>query len=113
NVTMTITLPTSIDVSTMVVFFYAFNMSGMNDWSEAPPDFYANYVTIDAGTNSIIIKMEPFMFNKGIISAMAYMTGEEGEEEIIEEIPGYDLYLISFLVIIASALLIRKIRKKR
>jgi hypothetical protein len=113
NVTMTITLPTSIDVSTMVVFFYAFNMSGMNDWSEAPPDFYANYVTINAGTNSIIIKMEPFMFNKGIISAMAYMTGEEGEEEIIEEIPGYNLYLISFLIIIASALLIRKIRKKR
>ena len=106
---MTITLPTSMYVSTMILFFYAINMSGTHEWDEAPPDFYVDSVTIDVGTNSLIIEMDSSMITKGVISAMAYMTGEE----VLEEIPGYDLYLISFLIIIASAILIRKIRKKR
>ncbi|MHA2392549.1 MAG: hypothetical protein ACXAEX_11455, partial [Promethearchaeota archaeon] len=109
NVTMTIVLPTSIDVTEMILFFYAFNMSGTLEWDAAPPDFYVDYVTFDNATNSIIIKMEPFMFTKGIISALAYIT----TEELLGEIPGYDLFLLSLMIVIVSGLIARKIRKKK
>lgn len=109
NVTMTITLPSSIDVNEMILFFYAFNMSGTYEWDPAPPDFYLNSVTFVNATNSIIIEMEPFMFQRGIISAMAYMT----PEEVLGEIPGYDLFLLSLMVVIVSGFIIRKIRKQK
>jgi hypothetical protein len=72
NVTMTVTLPLSINVSEMIFYFYAYNMSGTLEWDAAPPDFYDDYVTFLHTTNSIILKMEPFTFNRGILSAMAY-----------------------------------------
>ncbi|MEE9574159.1 MAG: hypothetical protein V3W20_13980, partial [Candidatus Neomarinimicrobiota bacterium] len=109
NVTMTITLPPSIDVNKMVFFFYAFNMSGTLEWDPAPPDFYINSVNIDNATNSIIIEMEPIMLSKGIISAMAYTS----IEEILQEIPGYDLFLMSLMIIIVSSLVIKKVRRKK
>jgi hypothetical protein len=109
NVTMTIHLPSSIDIDEMILFFYAFNMSGTHQWDPAPPDFYADYVTFDNATNSIIIKMEPFMFNKGILSVLAYVT----IEEVLNEIPGYDLFMISLMMIIVSSLIVKKIRKKK
>jgi len=108
NITMTIILPLTIDVDKMVFFFYAFNMSGTLEWDAAPPEFYVDSVTLDNATNSVIIIMEPFMFAKGILSAMAYMT----IEEVLAEIPGYDLFLMSLMVVIVSSLIIKKIRKK-
>jgi len=72
NITMTVTLPLSIDIDEIILFLYAFNMSGSMNWDSAPPEFYANYVTFDNLTNSMIYKMEPNMFFKGIMSAMSY-----------------------------------------
>ena len=108
NITITITLPSSIDVDNIVLYLYAYNMSGTLDWDEAPPEFYDNYVTINSLTNSIIYKMEPEMFFKGIISTMSYKTIEEAAEEI----PGYNVFFLSMMIIIVSGLVIRKIRKK-
>jgi hypothetical protein len=108
NITMTITLPSSIDVTNIIPLFYAFNMSGTLEWDEAPPDFYDDYVTLDATTNSIILEMDPSMFSRGIISGLSYLL----ISEVLEEIPGYNIFLVSFLVIIVSALIIRKRRKK-
>lgn len=107
NITTTVTLPTSIDVDDIIIYLYAYNMSGTLEWDEAPPEFYNNYVTIDSLTNSIIYKMEPSMFLKGIISTMSYklITAEE-------EIPGYSLFFLSLMIIIVSGLVIRKVRKK-
>ena len=112
NITMTITLPPSIDVSNMVFFFYAFIMNGTYEWDAAPPDFYVDYVTFNNATNQIIIKMEPFMFSNGFMSAMAYLTIEE-VEEVLQEIPGYDMFLMSLMLIIVSSLIIKKVRKKK
>ncbi|MFW9822492.1 MAG: hypothetical protein ACFFE4_06135 [Candidatus Thorarchaeota archaeon] len=109
NVTMTIVLPPSIDLDKMVFLFYAFNMSGMHDWEPAPPDFYVNSVTYLNATNTIIIEMEPFMFFRGIVSAMAYVP----IEDIVAEIPGYDLFLLSLMIIIVSSLIIKKVRKEK
>jgi len=110
NITMTVTLPSSIDINKMLFFFYAFNMSGTLEWDAAPPDFYVDYVTFNNATNQIIIKMEPFMFSTGILSAMAYMTIEDA---LAAEIPGYDLFLMSLMIVIVSSLIIKKIRKKK
>ncbi|MHA2269918.1 MAG: Loki-CTERM sorting domain-containing protein [Promethearchaeota archaeon] len=110
NITMTIILPSSIDVSKMIFYFYAYNMSGSYNWDAAPPEFYVNSVTFDDVTNSIIIEMEPFIFFKGIMSAMAYETIADA---LGGEIPGYDLFLMSLMVIIASGLIIKKVRKKK
>ncbi|MFX1453911.1 MAG: hypothetical protein ACFFDB_00915 [Promethearchaeota archaeon] len=74
NITMTITLPPSINVSEMIFFFYAYNMSGSYNWDAPPPEFYLNSVTFDTITNSIIIEMEPFMFYRGIVSGIAYVS---------------------------------------
>jgi hypothetical protein len=109
NITMTIILPPSIDLDEMVFLFYAFNMSGTLEWDAAPPEFYTNSVTYLNATNTIIIEMEPFMFSKGILSAMAYIS----IEDLVAEIPGYDLFLMSLMVVIVSSLIIKKIRKKK
>ncbi|MHA1986007.1 MAG: Loki-CTERM sorting domain-containing protein [Promethearchaeota archaeon] len=109
NITMTITLPSSIDINKMLFFFYAYNMSGSLQWDAAPPEFYVDNVTFNNATNQIIIEMEPFMFAKGIMSAMAYIT----REDALAEIPGYDLFLMSLMIIIVSSLIIKKVRKKK
>ena len=107
NVTMTIILPPSMDLSTMEVIFYAYNMSGTEEWDPAPPDFYIDSVTYNYAENTIILEMPTFPF--GLISAMAYIdTGDGGFE-----IPGYDIFLVSFLVIIISGIVVKKIRKKK
>ncbi len=108
NITMTLTLPSSINVTNIIPLFYAYNMSGSLDWSGAPSSFYDESVILDAATNSIILHMNKTMFSKGIISGLSYVL----IEEVLQEIPGYDIFLMSFLVIIVSALIIRKRRKK-
>ncbi|MFW9874715.1 MAG: hypothetical protein ACFFG0_16530 [Candidatus Thorarchaeota archaeon] len=107
NITMTITLPTTIDVNNVVLFFYAFNMSGTEDWEGAPPEFYIDSVTFDGATNSVILNFEAW--EGGVISAMSYMT----IEEVLEEIPGYNVFLLSLMIIIVSGLVIRKGYRKK
>ncbi|MFW9999135.1 MAG: hypothetical protein ACFE88_03380 [Candidatus Hermodarchaeota archaeon] len=107
NITMTIILPPSIDLSTIGFFFYAYNMSGSDKWDPAPPEFYLTSVTYNFASNSIIIEMPPFPF--GLISAMAYIDSEE----LPGEIPGYNIFLISLMIVAISGILIRKIRKNK
>ncbi|MBA7525464.1 hypothetical protein ES705_17615 [subsurface metagenome] len=109
NITMTITLPTSIDLSEMIFFFYAFNMSGTLEWDSPPPEFYIDSVTYNFVTNTITIEMPAW--DRGIISAMAYFTIED-IPDTVEEIPGYNIFFISLLIIITSGIVIRKVRKK-
>jgi hypothetical protein len=117
NITITITFPSSIDIDEIIFYFYAYNMSGTLEWDEAPPEYYDNYVTFNSLTNSITYLMEPEWYSAqrlmqngslGFISAIAYKTIEEA----LEEIPGYNLFFLSMMIIIVSGLVIRKIRKK-
>lgn len=106
NITMTITLPPSIDLSTVGFFFFAYNMSGTEEWDSPPPEFYIDSVTYNFAANSIEIEMQSFPF--GLISAMAFIDSED----LPPEIPGYDLFLMSLLIIMVSGILVKKIRKK-
>lgn len=107
NITMTITLPTSIVLNSVLFIFYAFNMSGTLKWDAAPPEFYQYGVSYNYLTNSITIEMPAYFLANGIISAMAYFS-----EEFPPEIPGYDIFLISMLLIITSAVLLKTKRKR-
>jgi len=109
NITMTITLPTSIDLSEMIFFFYAFNMSGTLEWDSPPPEFYIDSVTYNFLTNTITLEMPAW--DRSIISAMAYFPIED-IPDTVEEIPGYNIFFISLLIIISSGIVIRKVRKK-
>lgn len=68
--TMTFTIPSSIDLLENDIFFFAFNISGTNEWDEAPPDFYDtivyNYVVNSLTLNSTVLGP------MGIMSAMSY-----------------------------------------
>jgi len=70
NITMTITLPLSIDLSVIAVHFFAFNMSGTETWDEAPPDFYSTII-YNYETNSFTLET-PAWGPLGVISAMSY-----------------------------------------
>jgi len=107
NITMTIHLPTTIDLTNVIFFFYAFNMSGTEEWDSPPPDFYLNQVTYNFVQNTITIIMEPF--DRGVISAMAFI---DLEAEAPVEIPGYNIFFLSMMILIVSGLVIRKVRKK-
>jgi hypothetical protein len=108
NITMTIHIPSSIDISRDIFYFYAFNMSGTEEWDSPPPEFYLNSVTYNFVQNTITINMEPW--DRGVLSVMAFMSVEEA---LPEEIPGYDLFLLSLMIIIVSGLVIRKVRRKK
>ncbi len=71
NMTMIITLPLSIDLDDIELIFIAFNMSGTDQWDEAPPEFY-DYVIYDYGSNSITIEIT--VWESCVISAIAYIT---------------------------------------
>ena len=107
NITMTITLPSTIDLSKVAFFFYAYNMSGTEEWDSPPPEFYIDSVTYNFVANSITIEMPPLPF--GLISAMAYIDSEN----LPDEIPGYDLFLMSLLIVLVSGIVVKKMRKKR
>ncbi|MFW9902160.1 MAG: hypothetical protein ACFFDY_12920, partial [Candidatus Thorarchaeota archaeon] len=107
NVTMTMIIPSSIDLSTVGFFFYAYNMSGTEQWDPAPPEFYATSVIYNLVANTITIQMPTFPF--GLISAMAYLDSED----LPPEIPGYDLFFLSLAIITVSAILVKKIHKKK
>ncbi|MFX1374300.1 MAG: hypothetical protein ACFFA0_00670 [Promethearchaeota archaeon] len=107
NITMTLTLPSSLDLDTMIFIFYAFNMSGTEQWDPAPPEFYLYSVTYNFAANTITINMEAW--DRGVLSVMAYLT----EADKPEEIPGYNIFFISLLIIITSGLILKKVRKNR
>ncbi len=110
NISMTVTLPPSLDLSTLDIFLYAWNMGGTSEWDEPPPDFWLS-VTFNYAANSVTFEFptdSPF----AVISAMSYnVRGDQGEGE--PEIPGFDLYLISLMIIVISAIVIkRKLKRK-
>jgi len=105
NITMTMTLPSSIDLNNIELRFYAFNMSGTLEWDEAPPDFYTTII-YDYGTNSFTIETPAWPW--GTISAISYIS-EPAEEPII---PGYNVLIFVIGIIVISALLIKWKRKK-
>ena len=109
NITLTITFPSSIDINEILFFFFAFNMSGTEEWDSPPPEFYLNSVTYNFASNSIIIEMEAWDQGEGVLSAMAYLILEE---ELPDEIPGYNLFLISLMIVVVAAIIIRKKRRK-
>jgi hypothetical protein len=105
NMTLTVSLPSSIDLASVVFLFYAYNMSGTNEWDSAPPEFYLYSVRYNYETNSIMIEMPAW--SMGVISAMAYIS-----EEFPPEIPSYDIFLISLLLVMISAIIIKSKRKR-
>ena len=110
NVSMTVGLPSSLDLSTLEIFLYAWNMSGTSEWDEPPPDFWY-LVTFDYSANSITFEF-PMDSPWAVISAMSYQVREEPEDGE-PEIPGFDLYLISLMIIVISAIVIkRKLKRK-
>ena len=107
NITITLTLPSTLDLDTLDIFFWAWNMSGLSQW-DAPPPEWEQTVIYDYANNRIIFEFpvdSPF----AVISAISY---ESAEPEEPEEIPGYDLFLISLLITMISAIILKKKRKK-
>ncbi|MFX0043356.1 MAG: hypothetical protein ACFE8L_10625, partial [Candidatus Hodarchaeota archaeon] len=104
NITMTMTLPPSIDLNEIELRFYAYNMSGTLEWDEAPPEIY-NQIIYDYGSNSFTIETPAFPW--GVISAISYISAP-AEEPII---PGYNVLIFVIGMIIISALLIKLKRK--
>jgi len=102
NITLTFTLPSTIDLDIVDIYFWAWNISGLSQWEEPPPEFVK--ITYNYNTNSITFEY-PIPSPYAIISAISYDLG------LPPEIPGYDFFLISLLIIIVSAVLIRKRRK--
>lgn len=107
NITLTIHIPTSIDLTRVLFFFYAFNMSGTEEWDAAPPEFYVDSVTYNFVQNTITIIMPPW--DRGVVSAMAFF---DLDAEPPVEIPGYNIFFLSMMILIVSGLVIRKVRKK-
>ncbi|MFX0028004.1 MAG: hypothetical protein ACFE8B_02250 [Candidatus Hermodarchaeota archaeon] len=105
NITMIIHIPSSVDLKKDIFYFYAFNMSGTEEWDSPPPEFYLYQTTYDFVQNTITIVMEPF--DRGVISCMAFF-----DTETVEEIPGFDLFLVSMLIVIVSGVLVKKIRRR-
>jgi hypothetical protein len=105
NITMTFTLPSTIDLSSTDIYFWAWNVSGLSQWDEPPPEFVT--ITYDYNTNSITFEY-PVPTPYAIISAISYESSPFiGQPQI----PGYDSYLIALLIIIVSAVLIKRRRK--
>ncbi len=105
NITMTMTLPSSIDLNNIELRFYAYNMSGTLEWDEVPPDFYVTII-YNYSTNSFTIETPAWPW--GVISAISYISVGAEEEPII---PGYNVLIFIIGIIIISALIIKRKRK--
>ncbi|MFX0028003.1 MAG: hypothetical protein ACFE8B_02245 [Candidatus Hermodarchaeota archaeon] len=111
NVTMTLQFPSSIQISENFIYLYAFNVSGTGEWDLAPPEYYLYGVTYDLANNRMTFQIQiagPYMY----ISAVSY---EElpPDGDGTPPIPGYDLLILSLAIITVSALLIKKMYKKK
>ncbi|MFX1371937.1 MAG: hypothetical protein ACFFCE_08760 [Promethearchaeota archaeon] len=69
NITMTLTFPSSINLSLVPLHMYGYNMSGTNEWDEVPSEF-SDTVIYNYLTNSILIEMPPWG-SDSMISAMS------------------------------------------
>lgn len=105
NVTFTIVFPSTVDLSQTELFFFAYNVSGLEQWNLAPSEFLDNIV-YDYDDNSITFPVEAWGPN-GIISAFAYIDTSQ-----ISEIPGYEPILVVGFSIIAILGIVSIYRKK-
>lgn len=104
NITMTIRLPSSINLATTEVYLFAWNVTGFSTWEMAPPDAYE----IDVLTNSIIISFPPFS-SDSLIFALSYKAPPPETPGI----PGYDPFLLTLGLTLITILIARaKINKK-
>jgi len=104
NITLTITLPLSINLATSQVYLFAWNVSGSSTWEIAPPEAYE----INVATNSIIVHYLAFSADS-LILALSY---EPPPTIPTEGIPGYNpLFIIMGLTL--SAIILAKIKSKK
>ncbi|MHA2254352.1 MAG: hypothetical protein ACXAD7_28675, partial [Candidatus Kariarchaeaceae archaeon] len=81
NMTLIITFPSTVDLSTYYPYFWAWNMDGMNNWNGAPQEFY-DAIIYDYTTNSVEfeIPMEgPIMILVGVSYGTEPPLTEPGE----------------------------------
>ncbi|MFW9829762.1 MAG: Loki-CTERM sorting domain-containing protein [Candidatus Thorarchaeota archaeon] len=103
NLSMTITLPSSIDLSSITLYFFAWNITGTEEWIQPPPEFYDSII-YDYSSNSFTIQT-PSWGSSSIISAISYTGGEA--------IPGYNpIFLLIGMIGISSIFLIKRKRSK-
>ncbi|MFX1557899.1 MAG: hypothetical protein ACFFC9_11650 [Promethearchaeota archaeon] len=105
NITFTITFPSSIDLNQTELFFFAFNMSGTNQWDSPPSDFY-DAIIYDYESNSITFQTEAWGPN-AIISAFAYIDLSQ-----VPGIPGYEPILIFGFTVVALLSIIASTQKR-
>ena len=105
NITFTITFPSSIDLNQVELIFFAFNMSGTEQWDQPPPEFY-DAIIYDYSTNSITFEVQPWG-PQAILSAFAYIDLSQ-----FPGIPAYDPILIFSFSILALIALITITRKR-
>ena len=102
NITYTITFPSRLDLNEIDLYFFAFNMSGLSQWGEPPPEFYDNII-YDYNTNSITYET-PVFPPFSMISAMSYIGPPE------EAIPGYNIIFLIISIATITAFIIKKRR---
>lgn len=105
NITFTIVFPSTVELSQTELFFFAYNMSGSEEWNIAPSEFMDNIV-YDYFDNSITFPIEAWGPG-GIISAFAYIDTSQ-----ISEIPGYEPILVFGFSTIAILAIVTIYRKK-
>ncbi len=102
NITLTITLPLSINLATTQVYLFAWNVSGSSTWELAPPEAYE----INVLTNSIIVSYPAFSADS-IIFALSYDA-----PPTLPGIPGYNSLLL-IMGLTLCAIIIAKIKSKK
>jgi hypothetical protein len=102
NITLTITLPLSINLATTQVYLFAWNVSGSSTWELAPPDAYE----INVLTNSIIVQYPAFSADS-LIFALSYDA-----PPTLPGIPGYNP-LLFIMGLTISAIILVKIKSKK
>ncbi|MBY9006266.1 MAG: hypothetical protein KGD63_05875 [Candidatus Lokiarchaeota archaeon] len=106
NVTITIQLPSILDINNLAILLFGYNMSGNLEWELAPPEFYLENTIFDNITNRIILNMEAW--TGGMIIAIGYIEapGAGG-------LPGYDLLVLGLTIFVMSGLAVRSIQKRK
>lgn len=105
NITFTIVFPSTVDLRQTELFFFAYNVSGLEQWNLAPPEFL-DKIVYDYDANSITFEVEAWG-PKGMISAFAYIDTSQ-----VSEIPGYEPILVFGFSAIAILGIVSIYRKK-
>ncbi|MFX0076104.1 MAG: hypothetical protein ACFE96_11715 [Candidatus Hermodarchaeota archaeon] len=105
NITFTIIFPSTIDLSQTELFFFAYNVSGSEEWNIVPPEFY-DRIIYDFDANSITFPTEAWG-PRGMISAFAYIDTSQ-----VSYIPGYEPILVLGFSAIAILGIVSIYRKK-